>query len=151
LKGKRYQLEYLNYIDHPAADFIKHHQSNELCKRNQQDLNWILQHPWVLQTPQKDEMGKKYAFTAVAPSFKFLPIKILDEKRSIKAFLILSIINGHLKVPYAFWEKDAIDWIVQTIVEHIKLLRVNMVTIFNKGLARKFSEQKHGVWFNKEF
>ncbi len=99
LKGKRYQLEYPNYIDHPAAKFIKHHQSNELCKRDQQDLNWIL------QTPQKDEMGKKYAFTALAP----------------------------------------------TIVDNVKLLRFNRVTIFNEVLVRKFSEQKNGVLFKKNF
>jgi len=58
------ELEYVKEIDDELNTFIQANRKNELTKRGKEELNWMLQNPWVLAAPFKDRVSKKTFFSS---------------------------------------------------------------------------------------
>lgn len=128
-------------IDADVANFIDQAQSNSFERRGVVELNWILKNPWLKVSQQTIE-SKKYHFSSVADKFKNLCFVARNPQSQPIAFLFLSIRNGHMKIPYAFFNETHSAEIAAKIYEVMLAEQVNMFTVFHPALVRHFSDSQ---------
>lgn len=87
--------EILEKVDRESAAFLESFKKN----RETEDLNWIMENPWVLEGEDQDT---NYLFSSYAKEFRFYWVKLFDEKKSLQTCAMLQLRDGHLKIPYLF-------------------------------------------------
>ncbi len=142
-KAKHLVSKQISELDQETKDFIKPFKGSELFRRGIDELQWMLDYPWVLGSAEETEESKKYHFSSIDKSFDFYPLKIYQEEKLI-AFLILAKRHNRLKIPYLYTQgkEDEVWAIVQDfIVEH----RIKTFTVFHPTLLQKVAKGP-GLW-----
>ncbi|KAA9331243.1 GNAT family N-acetyltransferase [Adhaeribacter soli] len=129
-----YQVETVTEIDETLAGFIQARQQNQLEKRTAEDLNWLLQNPWLLPWEKEDGTAKRYHFSAFDKEFEFLPLKISDTKNKLQAFLILAVRGNDLKVPYLYANAESMEAVTRIIVQEMLKRKLRTLTVFQPEL-----------------
>ncbi len=123
------RVEYITAVDPETADFVNKLRDHDLHRMGAPELNWIAQSPWILTAPLKEGTVKNYYFSATAKESLCLMIKILESKGSLIGFAILTLINGHLRVPYCYMQPEHADEVFRVIGEHAVALRAESLTL----------------------
>ncbi|MFC5270521.1 GNAT family N-acetyltransferase [Adhaeribacter terreus] len=140
-KGTRnYRVETIGKIDEKLAEFISEKQQNQLEKRGAEDLNWMLQNPWLLQLSEDDGTGKKYHFSAFDKRFEFRPLQISNTENQVVAFVILAIRGNDLKVPYLYAEAGNMRTVAEIIIQLMMKEKLNTITVFHPELVAVFKQ-----------
>lgn len=134
--SKNYTIEYLSYLDEETTEYINSWQRRELLCRDADELNWITRYPWVLNACTEDKNTKRYYFTSIAKRFNLLNIKLLDENENIIAFIMLSVRNNNLKIPYCFVEEKDVSKVLEVIYLHMHKMKLNMFTTYHPLLTK---------------
>ena len=140
LQKEDFQIKRINTIDHQATDFITKHNNNELIGRGQDELNWIIQQPWL--EVNKDGVGpmsQTYFFSAYAKQFENIVLKVWHKKEMV-AVLFMTLRDGELKLPYAYFEKEKAALVGKVIVRKMIEFRAETFVCFNKELWTYFRE-----------
>jgi hypothetical protein len=95
--------------------------------------NCIKQYPWLIESGPTEE-SRRYHFSSVAHRFENICVKITADGK-LKGFLHLTIRDGHLKVPYAFFEKENLSDIVEYVYGIMLSQKLNMLTVFQKNIV----------------
>jgi hypothetical protein len=96
-------------IDTEVADLISKTNSNKMMFRSLNELNWVIQYPWVrIGDFRYDNEAKKYFFSTVANEFQNHLLKV-NKDGILIAFIFLSSHNRNYKVPYLFTCRDTDD------------------------------------------
>jgi GNAT superfamily N-acetyltransferase len=111
-------------------------------------LEWMIEHPWIVQSPKKDDISLKYHFSSSEPEFEFILIKHLDQNHEINGILLAQVRNGHLKIPYLY--SHDIPQSADIVLHLLKIYKVSILTLFNQNLINELT--KHGLKgiYNKE-
>ena len=142
------RLEYVDRIDKELNSFIKEKQGKELMRRQINELNWMLNYPWVLSVKEKDELNKRYYFSSTAKSFGYFSIKVFQEDKQI-TFLILSKREDNLKLIYLYHE-DCIPSIVRVLKHLLIKWNIKTFTSCHTQLAKALMNSKTPALFKKE-
>lgn len=142
-------FEYINHIDDEVNDFILTKQEKQLFKRNKEDLNWIIENPWILSAKQKDTLNKKYHFSSTAKSFNFYSLKIRNSDMKLIGFMIFSRKDNTLKLPY-FYHDNCIDSIINVLNYHIIKWNINTFTCFHPELVQGLKGKKNPALFTRK-
>ncbi len=142
------QLEYINHIDREIDEFIKHKQQKQLFRRRADELNWIIKNPWILSSPTKDIISKKYHFTSLEKLFEFVPVKVFNKYNELIAFIIFAKRNEDLKIPYCYG--DDLEAIIKVINYHLVKWRVKTFTTFNEEIVSNLKSSSTTSLFKKE-
>jgi len=116
LRKKRLQLE-AQPIDKPEASdiaFINQHSSEELIGRGAKELEWIVNDPWVLPESECAYNYDHYHFTATARRVHFQFYRLTKNGQAC-ALLLTRIIDQHLFVPYAYYEKESLPEVLNFV------------------------------------
>ena len=143
-KGKdKLETDYkiCNHIDSQIEAFINPRNKDQLIRRNATDIKWILQHPWVISGSDTNNYKERYEFSAI-DDFTFIPVKLLDKENNIYAFLLFSKRNGHLKIPYAYFDNKHTNTILELIAHLAKKWNVNMLSCFHSELIEAILNNK---------
>ena len=143
--------EYLGEIDAEAAAFIAAHQAGELTRRGQEELNWLLKYPWVLSGPVADAQQARYHFTALAQRFEFLALRLRDAQGAMAGLLILSVRDGHLRVPYAYLTEAARPEAVRLLLRHMLTLGLDRLTLHHPELVATIRNMRTPFWLIRPF
>lgn len=135
--NSKLQFEVIKHIDNDLDSYIKSKSENSFERRMADDINWITSYPWLKESPPTEE-SKRYHFSSVAGKFQNINVKILEGNK-IVGYLLLTIRDSHLKVPYAYFEPEITKDIVQYIYGVMLSQELNMLTIFNKGIVDHIS------------
>jgi len=127
-------------VDNEAWQFITTRQENEFMRRNQMELNWLLENPWVLTTATAKADALRFHFTSVAERFEQACVKVYKKDKLI-AVLITSIKDEVMKVPYAYFEKEEIATIAQYLVNSLIKKEIKTFTVFQQGLSEYFKSK----------
>lgn len=122
-------------IDETTAAFIHLHQQSELARRDRESLNWMLQHPWVQQSSVPDTFAQRYHFTASAKVFKTKALQLLDSEQRIVGVLLLTLRDGHLKVPHAWHADEHTATVTRVIFAEAIEMGARMLTLFHPRLV----------------
>lgn len=144
---KNISLEYVNFIDKKTENFISNFNKNNLSQRAKKELDWIIKYPWILSAVSENLESKKYEFSVSNKRFLALNIKVFYSKNLV-GFLMLNVRDNHLRIPYLFVEQKNIKIISQVILEQIKKLKIDYITIFNKDLIVEL--EKSSQFFYKK-
>lgn len=90
-----FRFEILDQIDAESKVFISRFKSN----RNAEEINRLINHPWVLEGKTKEE---KYLFSSYSKQFRYFWVKIFNENNELVTCPLLLLRDGHLKIPYVF-------------------------------------------------
>ena len=121
-------FEYINSIDEEVNDFISAKQEKQPFRRNKDDLNWIVQNPWIIPANQKDDLNRKYYFSSTAKSFDFYLLKVRNSDQKLIAFLMFAKREDRLKLPYLYHD-NCLDTIVKVI--NCRLVKWGNKNIYN--------------------
>jgi GNAT superfamily N-acetyltransferase len=141
-KTKMPRFCYLSGIDAPTAAFIQQRQSRELARRDATALNWLLAYPWIQAMPLPDDTAQRYHFSSVARDFQQIPIQLLDDTGRSLGFLVLTLRDGHLKIPYFYVDEQHIAAAAQLIFAHALRLRVHMMSCYHADLSKELLHGK---------
>lgn len=137
------RFEYVPKVDEESWQLIKQC-SPTLVNRQKEDLEWIADNPWLLSGGLlADANAKRYHFSSVASFFSFLHIKVYNDQQELVAFVLLSIRNQHLKVPYAYFKPEAAGAVMQVVYQHLLTHQLDMLTLFQPDLVASVSKEKN--------
>jgi GNAT superfamily N-acetyltransferase len=123
-------------IDSTLNKYIQSKQNCQFERRSADELNWIINYPWLKQSQPTDE-SRRYHFSSVAQRFQNLCFKLTDKGKT-KGYLHLTIRDNHLKIPYAYFEPECMPDIVQYVYQIMQEHKLNMLTVFHPDLISFF-------------
>lgn len=142
--------EVVNDINDDLQKFIHHRQENQIFRRGQEELNWIMKYPWI-KSGHADSQSKKYYFTSIAGIFEFKAMKLTDDMGKIVAFLMLARRDHSLKIPYCYFEEHFMDPVIACITSHLLQWKIKTCTLFHPRLVSYFQENKFPALFLRPF
>lgn len=125
-KNAPWNAEVLLYIN----SFIKHN----LFQRGEKEFNWIQKYPWILSDKRTKLDSKSYYFSLYAKQFESNIYTIYTTENKLIGFLLITIRDGHLKIPYAYFSKESTKEICNFLVNRCVKMRVKTIIIYNKHL-----------------
>lgn len=141
--------EKVNQIDSELQTYISQHNKNELFQRSKEELNWILNFPWVLSGLNSDPLSSKYHFTSVANEFKYIPIVLRNAQNKIVAFALFSKRNDTLKLPYCYYDSDKIEEVLTLVQNMILDEKCKTFTTFLPVLIERLQQKSIGLYKKK--
>ncbi|HAH23758.1 MAG TPA: hypothetical protein DCL77_08375 [Prolixibacteraceae bacterium] len=144
------KVEYLTSLNEELYAFIESHSSNEFIRRSGKDLEWIIQYPWIkAKNTNPSTSPVEYPFSQFVDSFDQYFIKITSPDRTI-GLLMISLKNGHMKVPYAYFEDMDTAAILKVIYQQALLKNTVTLTLFNSSLVAAMNSEAHPFIFRKK-
>ena len=127
----------INNISPNHIDLIKQSFNYQYFRRDERDLRWMINEPWIREKPAPDVEDKKYYFSSNDKIFKQYTFELRRNQEELIAFMIFTNRNGHLKIPY-FYQIDQINSneIQQLLINFIEAHNIHTLTIFKQGLIR---------------
>lgn len=148
--NKEIFVEQLNEIDNIISDFIADKQADELFRRGKKELKHIISNPWILPFKDADDTLKRYHFSAFDKSFDFIPLKITDKNRNIIGFLLFAMRGKNLKMPYAYFDEQYIEQIIEVIFYYINKLHISSFTTYHKSISNLLTIKRTPAVFKKK-
>ncbi len=118
-------------------------------KKNSEDLNWIMQYPWILSSEPTTE-SQRYHFSSVATIFEFKGIRILDKENQIIGLLMLARRGQNLKLPFCYFEDGQEDRIAEILKYYFRIWQINTFTTYHPTLVKELKTTSTGALFKKE-
>ena len=118
IANSTYKLQYVNTIDDDLYTFIKDHSGNDVFLRKRETFNWILQQPFMQETPVYYRVQKKCVFSSAKQEFRLYGIVIRNQEKVV-GFVILRATSEEWAVKYIYYDKEAQKDVFFAIAEHI--------------------------------
>jgi GNAT superfamily N-acetyltransferase len=149
LNSEAFTLEYPIEIDDETAIFIESRQHNQLFKRGKEELNWILNNPWILSAPEKDPLNSRYHFSSVEKQFNFSLVKVRGTQNELIAFLLFAQRNESLKLPYCYHNGN-MNAVWKAIRHELLRLHISTFTTFQPDLVDYIHTHDKLAFFHKK-
>ncbi|MBL1223089.1 GNAT family N-acetyltransferase [Chryseobacterium sp. L7] len=134
IKKPAFKFEILDHIDTESSGWI----SGFPCRRNADELNVYMKHPWVLEGSDKED---RYLFSSYASVFKYFWIKVYDENNTLAACSLLQLRDGNLKIPYLFSD-SGLDRFIHFLSYFIVKNKIKTLTSYQKELNKKIEHSQ---------
>lgn len=141
-------FSYPQKIDDEMGSFIESRLTKSNFRRGKEDLNAILNYPWLVEKQAAEPIDHKYYFSSWAKSFENKILRVQAEDGSLVAVLFFTMRNGSLKLPYLFFEGE-ISRIGEIVNYHILLWNATMFTTFHPLLSKELLKQSTPGFFKK--
>jgi GNAT superfamily N-acetyltransferase len=132
--------EYLSEVDAQLEGFFRSRQEGQIFRRGAAELNWMMQFPWVRSGADQDDYSSRYHFSAIDKRFDFLLLKLYRTNGELAGFLMLSVRNQHLKVPYCYVEDELLPEVAKLIFLHLKKMRLDQLSVFHPPLVQAIQD-----------
>ncbi|MCX6247550.1 MAG: GNAT family N-acetyltransferase [Bacteroidetes bacterium] len=147
--GPALRVEYVDKIGPETEALITECNQRYFNRRGKPELDWIITYPWVLEQEENAD-SRRYYFSSVSKRFFYQQVELRDSTDAVKAFLMLSVRNNHLTIPYTFFaegmEKNIVKFLFNTMLDY----QLNMITIFHPGLAAEIRKSRSPFLFKKK-
>jgi GNAT superfamily N-acetyltransferase len=142
------RLETLEFPDEQCFRFIEENTSDFLFSRNESELKWIFNFPWISITDRSFIV--KYPFSSFSENFYYRTVKIF-ENNTFAGFFIFSVREGHLKTLYFFIEGSYENEIATFLKTYCKTYKIERVTVYNTQVANQIIKRKFPFLQAKKF
>jgi GNAT superfamily N-acetyltransferase len=141
--------EYVEEISPEAGELIDKCNQSYLIRRGKQELEWVKNYPWVLEQEENAD-NRRYYFSSVSKRFFYQQVEFHDENGNVVAYLMLSIRNNHLTVPYVFYSKGIESTLVRFLFNTMLDFQLNILTVFHPKLSNAIRTRKSPFLFKKK-
>ena len=97
-------------------------------------LDWIVNNPWLLH----GSADQRYLFSSFTHAFDYSFIVIYDKENVLKALLMVSVRNGHLKILYRFGTPPQRHDFTEAVHWFVVKYKINMLTCYSDVLNFDF-------------
>lgn len=118
IKSHGYKLQYTKYVDDELYFFIKEHSGSDVFLRKKDTFNWILQSPFMLESPIKERCVKKCAFSSIIKEFRLYGVEV-KEKGETVGFIILRSTPDEWAVKYLYYDPSSYKSVFYAVMEHL--------------------------------
>jgi GNAT superfamily N-acetyltransferase len=140
--------EYVEEISREAEELINSCNQSYLNRRGKAELEWICRYPWVAE--QDEDAGSlRYYFSSVAKRFFYQMVEFSNEAGEVTGFLMLSVRNNHLTLPYVFYQPGLEPAIVKFLFNKMLDYQLNMLTVFHPQLSGLIRRSRTPFLFKK--
>lgn len=149
LSDKAIKTEILNSLTEELYTFIEEHSYDEFVRRSGEELEWIVAHPWITTQDQNPSAPLlDYPFSHLVKSFKqyFLHISTSEKTTGL---LLISMRDGHMKVPYAYFDIKDAPLVLKEIYRQAILNDAITLTLFLPELVNEMASSAHPFIFKK--
>ena len=143
------QFDYVEGISSEAEDLINQCNDKYLNRRGKPEFEWIQNYPWVLEQ-EEDKESRRYYFSSVSKRFFYQNIEFRNNNGKVIAFVMLSIRNNHLTVPYAFFKEGCESILIKFLFNTMLDYQLNMITIFHPVLIEELKKVRSPFIFRKK-
>ncbi|MCX6245530.1 MAG: GNAT family N-acetyltransferase [Bacteroidetes bacterium] len=144
------RFEYVEEISDETSAFIDSCNDRYLSRRGKPELEWINRYPWVIEQDKPDADSRRYYFSSVSKRFFYQMIEFRNAEGAVAGFLMLSIRDNHLTVPYAFFRSGMETTLVKFLFNTMLDFQLNMLTIFQPELSEEIRKKKTPFIFKKK-
>ena len=145
---QKYEVEYVELINKELNLFIQNNVKSDIFPKSQERLNWILKYKWAALSPCLPRVNKNFYFTNYLKDFFQYAVSVKTES-SIIGFYILRKKNGHLTIPFLYYDNDKKEYVFRSILEHVIELKGYSITTSNDDLVQFINESKL-IWLAKQ-
>ncbi len=146
VKRKKPDYKIINHIDDEVEAFISKHNSNELFRRNKDEMNWIADYPWIIESNSPTD--QKYAFSLQAKSFKLALVKVY-ENSNLCGFFSLLMRNGNSKLTYCYFENQLTPCFINVLYDVLLKYNVNTFLSFNPAVCQFMQNNRNPFLFTR--
>jgi GNAT superfamily N-acetyltransferase len=133
--------EPIQQIDSDTATFINNFRTNTLVQRSAIDIDWILQYPWLIPSTPTTE-SRRYHFSSVAGVFATLCYRLVIGGK-IQAVVIMTIRDGHIKIPYLYTDESTMAQVMSHIYDTCYRHSVHTMTIYQPLVIAYLARHRH--------
>ena len=108
--------------------------NKNLFQRSKKEFNWIQKHPWILSGKKNKEDAKSYHFSSYAKEFNSNAYTIYNTKNCLIGYFLLTVRDGHMKIPYAFFDEENSEEITNFIINKCNKEKVKTIVVYNKKI-----------------
>ena len=132
-------LEMTSCIDVETDNFIKRYQQQDLTRKGQSELNWMIQYPWILSAPFKDAAARRYYFSSRTDRFYYLSVKVFAANDKMIGFFILKVRDDRAGVAFSFFDSQHAPSIAAAVAQTTLEMDVSTLTLYDENLAEAFT------------
>ena len=147
---KDIRIGFVDDIAVEAEQFISASYGSDFIRRGKEELEWILKYPWILPGKPGDHDSNRYYFSSVAEQFFLQPLLMYDNSGRMIAFLVLSMRNGHITIPFFRGEKETHKHIVKFLLNYMRDVNANSITLFHPELSEVLKKTRTPLVFKKK-
>ena len=148
--GNIKHMSYIDSLDAEVRNFIQSKSTGHLFSRQSQEIDWILQYPWIIKAPSVDDFSARYHFSSVDSDFSFSAIKLKNERGAMTGFLLFAKRGKNLKLPYCFYDAEQLPKIICIIKMHLKKWHISTFTVFHKAIVEQLAKQYTFSFYKKK-
>jgi GNAT superfamily N-acetyltransferase len=141
-------FEFVEEFSEAAGEFISKGNEQYLNRRGNPEFDWISKYPWVLEQDEDSE-SRRYYFSSVSKRFFYQNVEFYDNEGQITAFIMLSIRDNHLTIPYLFMNTGMETTLVRFLFNVMLDYQLNMITTFHPVLSEWIKKNKSPFLFKK--
>lgn len=146
---KDVKIETLDSIPPQLDAYIEKHSQNEFIRLGHKELEWIVGNPWIKNREKSTPADAfEYPFSYIVRHFEqyFLHISIAEKTIGL---LLISIRDGHMKVPYAYFDEHDAPLVLKVIYGQALEKNAITLTIFRPSLVNVMRSAPHPFIFRK--
>jgi len=149
VKGNNIKIERLSSLTEELHNYIENHSQNEWIHHSGAELEWIIQYPWIkTKNDARQSDLYEYPFSHLVNQFEQYFLHLSVSGKTI-GLLLISVRDGHMKVPYAYFEEKDAALILQVIYRQALLKNAVTLTLFLPALVNVMRSAPHPFVFRK--
>lgn len=129
--------------------FIKQFDRDSLSKIRKQELDWLVDYPWVIESNDENSYAVRYHFSTQYPVYKNYFIKI-EETGKTSAIVLLKNKEHHFTVHYVWAKEQALSDVAKSILDIIKDKEPKTLSIYHLGLISEMDKLKPRCLYKKD-
>lgn len=118
LDNASYNLKYVSFMDDSLYSFIRDHSDKDLFLRSQDTFNWILQSPFMQESPVVKRVKRECRFSSRKLEFRIFGVCIYLQE-DLVGFTILRCSNEEWSVKYLYYDMNYENEVFLAITEHL--------------------------------
>jgi len=144
-----FSLKLVTQIDDQIVHFIDSNNKEEIIQRGKDELDWIMNYPWVVEkTNENGDLASRYFFSSIARSFNYYRLQI-NHYSNLIAFLIVKEREFHFEIPYFYMNEEYSEEICLYIVNFLYSKQIRSLTITNTKLKKGLEKIKFPYFYSR--
>ena len=143
-------FEYISAIDEETGRFIRRHHQHDLTRKENTDLSWIMNNPWIISAPHKDAVSARYYFSSRTHRFLYLGVKVFGNQSEMIGFFLLKVRDDRMSVLYSYCASRHAAAVIAAVFHQALAMKVRTLSLFDEQLVAGFSALGCPCWSAKK-
>jgi len=132
--GNNASYTLLDRITDEAAKFIDKQDKLNLMKRGKREFDWLVDHPWVIESSEENPLVERYHFSLQHPVYQDYYIQVKDGGE-VMGLLLLKNKNQHFTVHYVWAEESGLEHLAHAVLSVLTDHKPKSLSVYDEDLV----------------